>query len=130
LHQDKQNDATLLLSTFSSLKEADPEFLFSQAVDENNRLEKVAFSFMSASSRASLGRGSVVLDTTHKTNKYGLYLAVFAVETCLKQTDVIMYGFISKQDKDSFIWLIKEFISAIGGGYPEVRSVGYCSLII
>lgn len=116
----KEGDATSLLSYFKSKEKENKSFYYSIMTDEDNRIRgcfwcdaksKVDYNFF----------GDVVsFDTTFNTNNYGMVCAPIAGVNNHGQTVLFGCGLLSNETTDSFIWLFKEFMEAMGGKHPQV----------
>ncbi|CAA0806737.1 Protein FAR1-RELATED SEQUENCE 5 [Striga hermonthica] len=60
----------------------------------------------------------VVFDTTHRTVKYNLACAPFTGMNHHKRNIMFGVGFLIHEDKDSFLWLLNEFLKSKGGKQP------------
>lgn len=62
----------------------------------------------------------VVFDTTYNTNRYSMIFAPFIGVNHHYQTTLFGCAFLSDETSDSFVWLLKQFLSAMPLGPPNM----------
>ncbi|XP_059628720.1 putative protein FAR1-RELATED SEQUENCE 10 [Cornus florida] len=98
----REKDASELLMICKSLKDQDADFCYDFTIDENNKLEHIAWSF-GDSVRAYRDFGDVVVfDTTYRQNRYDMPLGVRAGVNnhgCSESSNYYLKGFFNVKTK-------------------------------
>ncbi|WCJ19454.1 FAR1-related sequence 10 [Euphorbia peplus] len=119
LCEKRENDVMELLEACKSAKEADEEFVYDYTMDENDKVENIAWSY-GDSVRAFTFFGDVVyFDTSYRSITYGmLFGAWFGIGNSGK---IILFGCVLLQDETprSFVWAMQAFVRLMKGKFPQ-----------
>ena len=107
-----------MFSFFEDMKKENEFFFYDYQVDEENRLINVFWA--NASGRASYTDfgDCITFDTTYKSNKYHLPLAVFVGVNNHLQSTIFGVALMSNEDEESFKWVFGTFLRCMGGKQP------------
>lgn len=107
LSEKRENDTLELLEAFKTMAARDLDFVYDYTIDENKKVENIAWSYGN-SVRASPIFGDVVaFDTTYRSLTYGLHLGVwFGIDNC---GNAILLGCVLLQDESacSLSWALQ-----------------------
>ncbi|KAG8385862.1 hypothetical protein BUALT_Bualt03G0089300 [Buddleja alternifolia] len=119
LTEKRENDTLDLLEACRVNKEADPYFVYDVTVDENDKVENIAWSF-GDSVHAYDDFGDVVyFDSTYRSMTYSmLFGAWLGINNHGK---VLFFGCSLLQDETprSFAWALQAFLRFMKGRYPQ-----------
>ncbi|XP_065870983.1 putative protein FAR1-RELATED SEQUENCE 10 isoform X2 [Euphorbia lathyris] len=119
LSEKRENDTMELLEACKSAKEVDEDFVYDYTVDENDKVENIAWSY-GDSVRAYTFFGDVVyFDTSYRSITYGmLFGAWLGIENNGK---IIFFGCVLLQDETprSFVWAMQAFVRLMKGKCPQ-----------
>ncbi|XP_062009260.1 putative protein FAR1-RELATED SEQUENCE 10 isoform X1 [Rosa rugosa] len=119
LNEKRENDMLELLEACKAMTERDPGFVYDYTIDENEKVENIAWSY-GHSVRAYTVFGDVVaFDTTYRSITYGLLLGVwFGIDNHGKAT---FLGCVLLHDESShsFAWALQAFMRFMRGRYPQ-----------
>jgi hypothetical protein len=123
--QEREDDIAKLLEFFQKCKGVNEHFYWDAQMDKDARRIKNIF-WSHASQRAECRDfGDVIMfDTTHKTNKHNMPLAMFV--GCNNQMKNVVFGQVLLRDETSqmFTWLFTTSKTCIGGREPSVLPTG------
>ncbi|KAG5566146.1 hypothetical protein RHGRI_001921 [Rhododendron griersonianum] len=124
LHMGRENlieagNGQSVINFFKRKQVEDPMFFYSFQVDEKNRMAN----FFWRDGRSKLDYecfGDVIIfDTTYRTNKYNLVCAPFVGINHHWKNKLFGCAFLSNETTESFIWLFKTFLEAMGNRQPK-----------
>jgi hypothetical protein len=72
----------------------------------------------------------ITFDTTHKTNKHRMSLAMFVGSNHQLLNVVFRQALLREESSDSFKWLFKMFKACMGGCEPHVLLTGMCCFLV
>lgn len=104
LSEKRENDLTELLEACKAMAKNDADFSFNYTVDENDKVENIAWSYADSASAFSVFGDVVTFDSTYRSITYGLILGIwFGISNYGK---AIFFGCTLLQDDsaDSFAW--------------------------
>lgn len=119
LNEKRENDMLELLEACKAMTERDPGFVYDYTIDENEKVDNIAWSYGN-SVRAYYVFGDVVaFDTTYRSVTYGLLLGVwFGIDNHGK---AIFLGCVLLHDESShsFAWALQAFMRFMRGRCPQ-----------
>ncbi|XP_031104698.1 protein FAR1-RELATED SEQUENCE 5-like [Ipomoea triloba] len=89
-------------------------FWFEYDVDEGDKLSRVFFADAVSRKNFSLFGDVVSFDGTYRTNKYNLVFVPFTSIDNHKRCITFGYGLLTKEDIDSYVWLLESFKKIMG----------------
>jgi hypothetical protein len=103
---------------FDDLKEENENFFYDYQLDEDNRLINIFWA--NASSRAVYADfgDCITFDTTYKSSKYHLPLAVFVGVNNHLQSTIFGVALVGTESEESFKWVFNKFLECMGGKRP------------
>ncbi|GLT80222.1 hypothetical protein SLA2020_516740 [Shorea laevis] len=119
LTEKRENDMLELLEACKATKEADENFLYGFSVDENDKVENIAWSYGESVSANAMFGDVVYFDTTYRSITYGmLFGAWLGIDSNGRP---IFFGCVLLQDETprSFAWALQTFIRFMKGRFPE-----------
>lgn len=106
---DRENDIRKLMEFFKEMKSQNPYFYEEVQVDENNVIRNVFWSHTSQRVEYKDFGDVVTFDTTYRTNKYSMPLAMFVGSNHQLQNLVFGQALLHDEKADTFEWLFKAF---------------------
>ena len=121
-----EGDAEAMHNYFMKMKADNSDFFFAMDLDDEGRLRNVFWA--DARSRAACKEfGDVVtFDTTYLVNKYDMPFAPFVGVNHHGQSILLGCGLISHEDKKSFSWLFKTWMTCMWGCAPIAIITDQC----
>ncbi|GFP80498.1 putative protein far1-related sequence 10 [Phtheirospermum japonicum] len=119
LTEKRENDTVDFLEACRANKESDPYFVYDVAVDENDKVENVAWCFGDSVNAYDLFGDVVYFDSTYRSVTYGMrFGAWLGINSHGK---VILFGCALLQDENplSFAWALQAFLRFMKGRYPR-----------
>ncbi|KAI3456577.1 hypothetical protein Pfo_013240 [Paulownia fortunei] len=119
LTEKRENDTVDLLEACRANKEADPYFVYDVTVDENDKVENVAWSFGDSVHAYDMFGDVVYFDSTYRSMTYGmLFGAWLGINNHGK---ILLFGCALLQDETprSFAWTLQAFLRFMKGRYPQ-----------
>jgi hypothetical protein len=112
------NEVQNMFKFFEDMKKENENFFYDYKVDDENRLENVFWS--NASSRAAYADfgDCITFDTTYKSNKHHLPLAVFVGVNNHLQSTIFGVALMGNESEESFKWVFSRFLECMGGKQP------------
>ena len=112
---------------FEDMEAQNENFFYDVQVDEEDRIKNIFWA--NASCRAAYADfgDCVTFDTTYKTNKLHMPLAVFVGANNHLQSCIFALALIGEEDEDSFKWVFSTFLRCMRGKQPMVILTGQCS---
>ncbi|KAK9267092.1 hypothetical protein L1049_009510 [Liquidambar formosana] len=119
LTEKRENDTMELLEACKATKEADEDFVYDFTVDENDKVENIAWSYGDSVHAYSIFGDVVCFDTTYRSITYGmLFGAWLGIDNHGK---IIFFGCVLLQDETSrsFAWALQTFVRFMRGRCPQ-----------
>ncbi|XP_068481028.1 protein FAR-RED IMPAIRED RESPONSE 1-like isoform X2 [Phaseolus vulgaris] len=115
-----QGDLQFLLNTFMSMQNENPNFFYAADFNEAQRLRSVFW--VDAKARLDYRHFSdvVLLDTTHVKNECRLPFVPFVGVNHHLQFLLLGLAFVSDGSESAFVWLMRNWLRAMGGHAPKV----------
>ncbi|XP_074267008.1 protein FAR1-RELATED SEQUENCE 5-like [Silene latifolia] len=114
----KAGDAQSLVNHFCNEQQNDPMFFFSVQLDDDGHMTN----FFWRDGRSLIDYESfgdvLIFDSTYRTNMYGMICAPFTGINHHKKNVVIGCAFLLDETTETFVWLFKTFLKAMGNRHP------------
>ncbi|XP_019150575.1 PREDICTED: protein FAR1-RELATED SEQUENCE 5-like [Ipomoea nil] len=109
----RTSDAHIVVKKYAKKVDDCPDYVFRYDVDSQDQLCR-AFWTDPIAKENFLAFGEVVsFDATYGTNRYGMVLVPFTGVDNHKRGVTFAMGLISREDVDSYVWLLQQFKSAM-----------------
>jgi hypothetical protein len=108
------NEVQGLVNHFLSIKNAGEDCHFGISVDDSGRCDRIFF--MSASMKKAFCRNGqfVLMDSTCKTNRFGMLLVLLVGINQVCRTVILGIGLLLMEDIPSYYWLLAQAKEAVG----------------
>ncbi|KAJ1428655.1 Zinc finger, PMZ-type [Sesbania bispinosa] len=119
LSEKRENDILELLEACKAMKEAVDDFVYDFTVDENDKVENIAWSYGDSVNANAMFGDVVYFDTTYRSITYGLIFgAWFGIDSYGR---TIFFGCVLLQDEtpQSFSWALQTFVRFMRGRCPQ-----------
>ncbi|KAA8519207.1 hypothetical protein F0562_013463 [Nyssa sinensis] len=119
LTEKRENDTMDLLEACRAAKDGDAYFFYDVTVDENEKVENIAWSYGESIHAYNMFGDVVYFDTTYRSITYGMLFAVFlGIDNHGK---IIFFGCALLQDETprTFAWALQTFVHFMKGRYPQ-----------
>ncbi|KAL5575837.1 hypothetical protein UlMin_017536 [Ulmus minor] len=119
LTEKRENDTMELLEACKTMKEADEAFIYDFSVDENDKVENVAWSYADSVHGYSMFGDVVYFDISYRSITYGMLFGAWLGIDNHGRT--IFFGCVLLQDETarSFSWALQTFVRFMGGRCPQ-----------
>ncbi|CAH9054178.1 unnamed protein product [Cuscuta epithymum] len=107
-------DAQMLIDKLFRKKEICSAFSFDYDVDESDQLTRVFWADPVSIKNYALFGDVVSFDATYETNRYDMVFAPFTGVDNHKKCITFAVGLLSKEDVESYVWLFRCFLNAMG----------------
>ncbi|XP_038707299.1 protein FAR1-RELATED SEQUENCE 5-like [Tripterygium wilfordii] len=114
------HDAQMLYEYFESQKARNPEYYFAINMDPENKITHCFWEDVECKKAYQVFGDVVVFDTTYNTNRYGMIFVPFVGVNHHGQTILFACAFLSDETTESFLWLLKQFLSCMQEGPPKM----------
>ncbi|CAL5059438.1 unnamed protein product [Urochloa decumbens] len=115
----KYEDMVTTISFFEELKKDDPNFYHKMDLDAKDRVRNLFWVDGAARAAYKEFGDCISFDTTYMTNRYKMPFAPFIGINNHGQTIQLGCGFMKDETIESFTWLFKQFLDAMGGVPPK-----------
>jgi hypothetical protein len=116
----KNADAQLFIAQLERKKEANSAFFYDFVVDEDGKLVYVFWADATSRKNYSHFGDLVSFDATYSTNQYNVKFTPFTGVNHHMQSVFFGTGFLLNEKIESYVWLFKTFLSAMGGKAPSL----------
>ncbi|XP_050369621.1 putative protein FAR1-RELATED SEQUENCE 10 [Argentina anserina] len=115
----RENDTLELLEACKVTKEADEDFVYDFTVDENDKVEHIAWSYGDSVHAYTLFGDAIYFDTLYQSITYGMLFGVWLGIDNHGRT--IFFGCVLLQDETprSFAWALQTFVRFMRGTWPQ-----------
>ncbi|VFQ83051.1 unnamed protein product [Cuscuta campestris] len=107
-------DAQMVIDKLFRKSEVCPGFRFDCEVDEYDKLSRLFWCDAASRKSYSLFGDVVSFDATYKTNRYMMIFALFTGVDNHKKCVTFGFGILSSEDTESYSWLLRSFMNAMG----------------
>ncbi|XP_019173492.1 PREDICTED: protein FAR1-RELATED SEQUENCE 5-like [Ipomoea nil] len=108
------SDAHVVVKKYAKKVEDCPDYFFKYDLDSEDQLRRVFWADPIAKENYLTFGDVVSFDATYGTNRYGMVLVPFTGVDNHKRGVTFAIGLISREDVDSYVWLLQQFKSAMG----------------
>lgn len=123
-------DSIALLEFFNAKTNSDPFFFWRARYDNDRRLVDVFFRDTRCLSDYEYFGDVLLVDTTYKTNRYGLSCAPFVGFNHHSTSIMFGVGFLSEETSETFEWLLGVFLESMNGKHPKVVFSDQCRALM
>ncbi|KAM5588921.1 putative protein FAR1-RELATED SEQUENCE 10 [Rosa sericea] len=115
----RENDTLELLEACKVTKEADEDFVYDFTVDENDKVEHIAWSYGDSVHAYTMFGDAVYFDTMYQSITYGMLFGAWLGIDNHGRT--IFFGCVLLQDETprSFSWALQTFVRFMRGRWPQ-----------
>ncbi|GMY36648.1 FAR1-RELATED SEQUENCE 10 [Fagus crenata] len=119
LTEKRENDTMELLEACKATKETDEDFVYDFTVDENDKVENIAWSYSDSVHAYTMFGDVVYFDTTYRSITYGMLFGAWLGIDNHGRT--IFFGCVLLQDETprSFSWALQTFVRFMRGRCPQ-----------
>jgi hypothetical protein len=123
----KDADAQIFVSQLERKKEVNSAFFYDFKVDDQGRLMRVFWADAMSRKNYSIFGDVVFLDATYTTNQYNMKFVLFTGVNHHLQSLFLGAAFIADEKIESYVWLFKIFLKAMGGAAPHLIVTDECA---
>ncbi|KAK3037742.1 hypothetical protein RJ639_031113, partial [Escallonia herrerae] len=116
---DPEDDSIDLLRMCRNIKDKDPNFQFEYALDSNNRLENIAWSYASSILSYEIFGDAVVFDTTHRLTAFDMPLGIWVGMNNYGMPCFFGCVLLREENLKSYSWALKAFWGFMNGKAPQ-----------
>ncbi|XP_004293388.1 PREDICTED: putative protein FAR1-RELATED SEQUENCE 10 [Fragaria vesca subsp. vesca] len=115
----RENDTLELLEACKVTKEADEDFVYDFTVDENDKVEHIAWSYGHSVEAYTMFGDAVYFDTMYQSITYGMLFGAWLGIDNHGRT--VFFGCVLLQDETprSFSWALQTFVRFMRGRWPQ-----------
>ncbi|KAM3749111.1 hypothetical protein ACB098_05G157900 [Castanea mollissima] len=119
LTEKRENDTLELLEACKATKETDEDFVYDFSVDENDKVENIAWSYGDSVHAYTMFGDVVYFDTSYRSITYGMLFGAWLGIDNHGRT--IFFGCVLLQDETSrsFSWALQTFVRFMRGRCPQ-----------
>ncbi|XP_043726120.1 protein FAR1-RELATED SEQUENCE 11-like [Telopea speciosissima] len=117
---ERKYDAANLVLLCRSMQEKDAEFRYDYSVDEQNRLEHIAWCHASSVRGYEHYGDLVVFDTSNKLNAYDMIVGIWVGVTNHGVSCLFGCCLLRNEKASSFSWALKVFLRFMNGKHPKI----------
>ncbi|CAH9112161.1 unnamed protein product [Cuscuta epithymum] len=107
-------DAQMLVDKLFRKKEVSSAFAFDYDIDESDQLTRIFWADPVCIRNYALFGDAVSFDATYETNRYNMVFAPFTGVDNHNKCVTFAVGLLSKEDVESYAWLFRCFLNAMG----------------
>ncbi|XP_019174243.1 PREDICTED: protein FAR1-RELATED SEQUENCE 5-like [Ipomoea nil] len=107
-------DGEMIIERFKTKREACDSFFFDYHLDEENRIARLFWADPIGRRSFSCYGDVISFDATYSTNRYNLVFVPFTGVDNHKRCITFAVGLLSKEDVESYSWLLERFNLAMG----------------
>ncbi|KAK3018496.1 hypothetical protein RJ639_003581 [Escallonia herrerae] len=116
---DPEDDSIDLPRMCRNIKDKDPNFQFEYALDSNNRLENIAWSYASSIQSYEIFGDAVVFDTTHRLTAFDMPLGIWVGMNNYGMPCFFGCVLLREENLKSYSWALKAFLGFMNGKAPQ-----------
>lgn len=120
----KDDDIAKTLEIFRKMRAEDPGFQFSVDLDDENKVKTILWTSGRSRSQYHFFGDAITFDTTYCTNIYKMPFGMFVGVNNHFQSVLFAGVLMTKEDTESFKWVFNEFITLMGGKFPQTILTG------
>ena len=103
---------------FEEMKAENENFYYDVQVDDEKRIKNIFWSNASCRANCADFGDCITFDTTYKTNKYHMPLAVFVGVNNHLQSTIFGVALMGDEEAESFRWVFSTFLECMNGKEP------------
>lgn len=119
LTEKRETDSKDLLEACRTTKEADPFFVYDVTVDENDKVENIAWSFGDSMHPYNMFGDVVYFDTTYCSMTYGLIFGAWLGIDNHGKNIFFACALLQDETPGSYAWALQAFLRFTKGRYPQ-----------
>ncbi|XP_025808743.1 protein FAR1-RELATED SEQUENCE 5-like isoform X2 [Panicum hallii] len=123
----KDADAQMFVSQLERKKEVNSAFFYNFEVDEQGRLMRVFWVDATSRKNYIVFGDAISVDATYTTNQYNMKFVPFTGFNHHMQCVFLGAAFLANEKIDSYVWLFKTFLEAMGGRAPHLIVTDECA---
>ena len=116
----KDVDAQMFVGKLERKKKVNPAFFYDFMVDEQGRFVRVFWADATCRKNYSVFGDVVSVDSTYSTNQYNMKFVPFTGVNHHLQSVFLGAAFLDNEKIESYEWLFKTFLKAMGGIAPHL----------
>ncbi|KAK9740272.1 hypothetical protein RND81_03G024000 [Saponaria officinalis] len=113
-----ERDGQLFIDRFKNLADTRQDFYFDYEVDADNSLVRAVWADGEARRNYSVFGDAVSFDPTYSTNKYSMVFTPFTGVDNHRRSVTFCGALLFRENEESFTWLFRHFLDAMGGKEP------------
>ncbi|KAK4398830.1 putative protein FAR1-RELATED SEQUENCE 10 [Sesamum angolense] len=119
LTEKRESETVDLLEACRANKEADPYFVYDVTVDENDKVENIAWAFGDSVHAYDMFGDVIYFDSTYRSMMYGMLFGAWVGIS--NHGKLLVFGCALLQDETprSFAWSLQAFLRFMKGRYPK-----------
>jgi hypothetical protein len=126
----KSSDAQMFVDQLGRKNLANPGFYFDYVIDDKGRLLHVFWADATCRQNYKHFGNLVSFDSTYSTNEYNMIFAPFTGVNHHKGSIFFGAAFLHDEKTESFVWLFRTFLKAMGGAEPSLMITDECASMI
>ncbi|XP_021307743.1 protein FAR1-RELATED SEQUENCE 5 [Sorghum bicolor] len=116
----KDADAQMFVAQLERKKEVNPAFFYEFEVNEEGRLVRVFWADALSRKNYNIFGDVISVDATYTTNQYNMKFVPFTGVNHHLQSVFLGAAFLANEKIESYVWLLKTFLKAMGGVAPHL----------
>lgn len=101
-------------------EENQSQLFFQKKLDEYKTLQNFCFMTKRMQNLYSHFNDIIVMDTTHKTNRFGMPLLDIIIINNMGQSCTVFIAFLKNQKYETFLWSLQQFKNGIDSQSPKI----------
>ena len=118
MREEHTSDASGALKYLHDLRKKDPMMYVSYSADEGSRLQRLFCCDAESQLLYEVFGDVLAFDATYKKNKYLCPFVVFSSVNHHNQTIVFGAAIVTDETKETYVWLLEQFLEAMKGKTP------------
>ncbi|KAK9681496.1 hypothetical protein RND81_10G007000 [Saponaria officinalis] len=114
-----ERDGQLFINRFKNLAKTREDFYFDYEVDVDNSLVMAVWADGTSRRNYLVFGDAVSFDPTYSTNKYSMVFTPFTGVDNHRRSVTFCGALITRENEESFTWLFRRFLEAMGGKEPH-----------
>ncbi|KAK9666068.1 hypothetical protein RND81_14G157900 [Saponaria officinalis] len=114
-----ERDGQLFVDRFKNLADTREDFYFDYEVDADNSVARAVWADGAARRNYAVFGDAVSFDSTYSTNKYSMVFTPFTGVDNHRRSVTFCGALLFRENGESFTWLFRRFLEAMGGKEPQ-----------
>ncbi|KAL2245026.1 putative protein FAR1-RELATED SEQUENCE 10 [Sesamum indicum] len=119
LTEKRESETVDLLEACRANKEADPYFVYDVTVDENDKVENIAWAFGDSVHAYDMFGDVIYFDSTYRSMTYGMLFGAWVGISNHGKLLVFGCAFLQDETPRSYAWSFQAFLRFMEGKYPK-----------